>query len=764
MSHREFWEAGFKIFGLYGRGPDGKCECGSPNCPDKSLYKHPRVSNWQHTPHWSDDQFETMEDMGQFKTGYGILLKDQYLVVDIDARNGGLQSWVKLSEDIPEVSGSGLIVDTGSGGGSRHLYFKVPEGTSLMIKLPEYPGIDFKSGAAYVVGPGSLHASGKTYSIAYGGPEEIDDIPERLLAKLTVPERHRADIGGQTVDVSHQDLAEMVASIAAHDDYETWVRVGMALHHASGGSAFDVWDLWSQKSSKYSSEEMPKKWHSFGRSANPVTLGTLVHYAEQGGWKQPVTFTPSVEFDFEDVNLGSKTVDITGVDLLRPPGLAGVVAQWVEGNNRRQRERLSVMAAIYALGNIFGLRYIDDMDRVTTNLFVFNVAGSGTGKEAIQDSVKAIHMACGLSGATHGSIKSEQEIVRNIIRHQPSLYLLDEVAFFLQKIKNAQSKGGAPYLDGVIGLLMSAYSKADGFFLVNGDMKDDVRAMLKRELMQIEKTIESDGEKPFLTSKKAGLEYQLLNIDKGFSRPFVSMSGFTTNVNFEKLVDFEAATNGFIARALLCVEHETVPRKKKKWKKSPLPESIANTLQQLSMAGSFDTMASDARIEYNGDKVIIPTSSDAVEMLSIISDLFDDMGERHKSSTGLEALALRGYEQVAKVSLILAVPEGIRTKEHVRWAYALVKRDIETKMLLVTANNEGKNDNGRSFKAKIASMISGEDGETLGVLQNRLRSHKPDEVETALNKLVSDGVVEVLESVHKFTKKSIKRYKLKKVD
>ena len=91
MEYRIFWEAGFRVFGLYGRDEDGKCECGNPNCPDKSLFKHPRVSNWQHTPHWSEEQLDTMVEMGQFKTGYGIACRE-LLVVDVDARNGGVAS------------------------------------------------------------------------------------------------------------------------------------------------------------------------------------------------------------------------------------------------------------------------------------------------------------------------------------------------------------------------------------------------------------------------------------------------------------------------------------------------------------------------------------------------------------------------------------------------------------------------------------------------------------------------------------------------
>lgn len=294
MTHRDFWEAGHLVFGLHGVTSEGFCKCGDKDC--KAVLKHPLVSNWQHTPHWSEEQLEVMEMTGQFDTGYGILLRNDLLVVDVDARNGGLQAYDRLLEKIPTVAAAGLIVNTGSGGGSRHLFFKVPPGVSLMTKHPDYQGVDFKNGASYVVGPGSLHASGRRYEIVYGSPDDIDDAPEELVALLTKPERHRAELGSRMVDVSHADLADMVSYVEGYDDYDVWVRVGMALHHASGGTAIEVWDKWSQQSAKYKDSEITTKWHSFGKGSNPVTLGTLAHYAEQGGWKQPVTFTPDVKF------------------------------------------------------------------------------------------------------------------------------------------------------------------------------------------------------------------------------------------------------------------------------------------------------------------------------------------------------------------------------------------------------------------------------------------------------------------------------------
>lgn len=765
MQHREFWEAGLRVFGLHGVLPDGKCACGDPTC--KAVLKHPLASNWQYTPHWSEEQLDVMEETGQFTTGYGILCRidDDFdlLVADVDARNGGLADYTRLLEKVPSVAAAGMVVNTGSGGGSKHLFFKVRKGLALVTKHPEYKGIDFKSGAAYVVGAGSLHASGNRYDVVLGGPDDIEEAPEELIQLLQKPERHRAELGNRTVDVSHADLADMVKHVTGFDDYEVWVRVGMALHHASGGTALDVWDEWSSQSTKYVSDELPRKWHSFGKGTNPVTLGTLAHYAEQNGWKQPVTFQPDVEFDFPEVEETGTAdqIDTRGVDLLRPPGIVGKMAEWIDSRGRKPRERLASMAAVFAMGAIAGLRYIDDRDRATTNLFVFNVAGSGSGKEAVVQSINEIMLHCGMSAATHGTIKSEQEITRNLTRHQAAVYVVDEIGFLLQKIKSAQKRGGAVYMEGVVGLLMSVYSKADGRLLISGDMKEDVRAGLRKELVQIEKQMDDVGEKPFLKSRQDTILHQLKTLDAGLDRPFLAMCGFTTDKNFYELVDYEAAANGFIGRSILCIEPDTAPETRIGWRKNEFPEGLKMSLQQIAMGGHFDTTQRDgARVENYGERIVIPTEKAASDMLDNIIRFFDRQAQDHKERTGLEALMARGYEQVTKLSLTLAIGEGVRTTEHVRWAFAMIKRDLETKMRLVTANDREKDNPELALRMRVEQMIASDEGETINTLVTRLRGSRKEDIEGCLNRMIKNGSAETIESIHKYNKRKIVRYRM----
>lgn len=67
--------------------------------------------------------------------------------------------------------------------------------------------------------------------------------------------------------------------------YDDWLKVGMALHHATDGrdEGFTVWADWSQSVENAASDrELTAKWRSFGtREGGGVTLGSLFHLAGQ---------------------------------------------------------------------------------------------------------------------------------------------------------------------------------------------------------------------------------------------------------------------------------------------------------------------------------------------------------------------------------------------------------------------------------------------------------------------------------------------------
>jgi predicted transcriptional regulator len=730
-----FHDAGYRVFPLLPIIND-KCACGGIKCAGK----HPQYDGWQHTPEWSEEQFAEMD----FSNGYGVLCKG-LLVIDIDARNGGVKSYEKLAKDCPEITNCGFIVDTGSGGGSRHLYFKHLYNTPLKQHLKEYPGIDFKS-TGYVVGPGSPHVSGNYYTVGTGDIGDIGEAPESILNLLKKDKHYRANLDDHVIDVTDNDIVNMLNCISPDCDYNTWITVGMAVHHSTGGHGQALWNAWSSKGDKYSGpRDIDYHWHSFGKCDNPVTLGTLFHYAEEGGYRLPVTSDLST-FPAEIIaghGKRSVSIDTDGIDLLRPPGFVGKLAAWINTQCYYQREMLAVAAALQAVSNAGGMRYIDPLDGITPNLISFCVAGSGTGKESILKAFNALMKATGVTAAVYGDIKSEQEIYRNLTRHQAAYYVVDELGESLAKISSAMKRGGAVYLEKVIGALMSIFTKADSFALITGDLKEEIRQQLQREVVKLEKAVQEntdpDGMAAY-TLKRA--KETLLTIDDGIENPYLSILGFTTPGKFNELMDLEMATNGFIGRSLIFKENNDNPRRKPRdsVKKGVVPPMMRVTLRNLYNPISSDT---PDRVEQIGShKVEIPTRPDAVEALSMIEEEFWRMAEDQKEDTGLTPIPRRGYEMVAKVSTVLAMPGGTRTLEHVRWAYALVLRDMQTKIHLAYSN--AAEDPTEALAAKILGIIDEDYGSSMSEIKQKCRRAKVS-VEETMQLLTDQGYINMRE-------------------
>lgn len=290
----DYHEAGFRVFPLYGISPaTGRCECDRSDCEVPG--KHPYMSRWNQTPYWSDDQLEAMVEYS-VSTGFGVCL-DNHLVVDVDRRNNGYESLRRLEDDLGYSleAVAGFTVDTGGGG--KHYYFTVPGDSRLLNHHERYPGIDFKhglTGGSFVVGAGSIHQYGGMYEIAEGSPEDVGEAPESLLSTLYRAERTNASYEGVEVDDNEiGDMLEYVSSDVEHDD---WIKVGMAIHDATRGEGFQLWDEWSARGEKYpGAEELTYRWHSFGKAPDPVRIGTLMRMAHNAGYVRPVTFEGTQE-------------------------------------------------------------------------------------------------------------------------------------------------------------------------------------------------------------------------------------------------------------------------------------------------------------------------------------------------------------------------------------------------------------------------------------------------------------------------------------
>lgn len=103
-----------------------------------------------------------------------------------------------------------------------------------------------------------------------------------------------AIVAAEPLDISVSEVDALLENYPAEGkEYEDWLRVGMALYHQFRGSdeGWSRWVAWSEQSTKHDPRQMRTKWRSFGGSANPVTMASIIHFA--GGRRAAVEIAPT---------------------------------------------------------------------------------------------------------------------------------------------------------------------------------------------------------------------------------------------------------------------------------------------------------------------------------------------------------------------------------------------------------------------------------------------------------------------------------------
>lgn len=249
--------------------------------------KRPRDNDWP-TKDYSDFPYREHMESG---CNVGVRLRDTDLVIDVDPRNGGDESFEKLQRDLGIDLTEAPTVNTGSGG--RHIYFRKPPDMLVRDSLnDDYPGVEFKSGnmGRQVVSAGSLHPdTGKTYEWDPFAPE-LDDLPEapKKLLNLIKKPMSVASTGSGKFSIEQVTMLLDTLDTTLYDSNQPWLDLMMACHHASGGSARDEFVEWSTRDPEYSeaSWHIGLRWDSCDASDDggpKRTWRSLIHEVKKNG-------------------------------------------------------------------------------------------------------------------------------------------------------------------------------------------------------------------------------------------------------------------------------------------------------------------------------------------------------------------------------------------------------------------------------------------------------------------------------------------------
>jgi hypothetical protein len=172
-----------------------RCSCGSDSRgrPCTSPAKHP------YGKLAPNGLLSATTETGVVKHWWGYLapqanlgvVTDQLVVVDIDPRHGGGESFAALEREHGEIPPTWRVL---TGGDGEHVIFACPDGVEIasfaaenMDNPPLGPGVDVRARNGYIIAPPSRHISGRSYTWSVDHhPQDIPlaPAPDWLIARL----------------------------------------------------------------------------------------------------------------------------------------------------------------------------------------------------------------------------------------------------------------------------------------------------------------------------------------------------------------------------------------------------------------------------------------------------------------------------------------------------------------------------------------------------------------------------------------------------
>jgi hypothetical protein len=285
------------------------------NVPDaldqkgRKIGKAPRDKGWR-----TGDFLSVDEAVSHMQAGgnVGVRLRAEDLIVDVDPRNfaEGDDPLLRLEQDLGiTLRDNWPTVITGSGG--YHIYMRKPPEASVRDTLEDYEGIEFKTQGRQVVAAGSVHDT--TFGpYLWSDPDLMEPLTTRRMAPAFLLELVKRPGRVSSVDAGSrtpEEIERLLEPLDPHEysDYQEWLTLMFACHHASAGEARQEFINWSLLDERYGDQAaiIGRKWDgmhadSGGRRVTEKYLFKVLHKAGHGALVAEVTKT-AAEDDFDEL-------------------------------------------------------------------------------------------------------------------------------------------------------------------------------------------------------------------------------------------------------------------------------------------------------------------------------------------------------------------------------------------------------------------------------------------------------------------------------
>lgn len=431
-------------------------------------------------------------------------------------------------------------------------------------------------------------------------------------------------------------LAAIEAALAwlpnAELDYDSWMRIGMALKGALGEDGATLFANWSAQAAKDVPATTMKAWASF--KPDRIGAGTIYHLAMERGW-QP---EPDLRLDGSLTEGGDHPaagllarLDVTTTvssgappvppfSLAIPDGLVGDLTDYMLSTARRPQPLLSLGASLCAIGALMGRNYRTESN-LRSNLYVVGIADSGSGKNHAREIINETFFEAGLAHHLGGNkIASGAGLLTALHRQPAILFQIDEFGMFLSAA--ADRKRSPRHITEILDNMTELYTAAGGIFLgaeyANRDGTNE-----RRDIIQ----------------------------------PCLCVYGTTTPLHFWGALQGANVVDGSLARFLILPSDEDYPDENIAVGIRQAPPALLQGLQTIAAGGgtrrgNLTGRTADQNTAVN--PMIVPMTEDASARFRQLSiELTEEL--RAAAGTAFTAIPARIGENALKLALIVAV-------------------------------------------------------------------------------------------------------------
>ena len=438
---------------------------------------------------------------------------------------------------------------------------------------------------------------------------------------------------------SHSQIGTLSAISAALDwlpntelDYDSWMRIGMALKGALGDAGADLFGEWSAQAAKDMPATTAKAWASF--KPDRIGAGTIYHLAMERGW-QP---DPALRLDGSVMDATEhpaagllSRLDVATVEpalptpapaysLIIPDGLVGNLTDYMLTTARRPQPLLSLGASLCAIGALMGRQYRTESN-LRSNLYVVGIADSGSGKNHAREIINEVFFEAGLAHHLGGNkIASGAGLLTALHRQPAILFQIDEFGMFLAAA--ADRKRSPRHITEILDNMTELFTAAGGIFLgaeyANRDGSNE-----RRDIVQ----------------------------------PCLCVYGTTTPLHFWGALQGANVVDGSLARFLILPSDEDYPDENITVGIRQAPPALIHGLQGVAAGGGHqkgNLAGKTADQNTTVNPTIVPMTDEARARFKALSaELTVEL--RAAAGTAFTAILARIGENALKLALIVAV-------------------------------------------------------------------------------------------------------------